>query len=403
MPTTHINPLHTETKRNPLIITLLWICRIFVGGLFIFSGFIKANDPIGFSYKLEEYFLVFNLSFLNSVSVWISIFLCALEIIFGSLLILGSKGKKVAWGLLLLIIFFTFLTFYSAFFEVVTSCGCFGDAIPLTPWQSFLKDLVLLAFIIFIFIHREKIKPLIQNGFTRGFVSFGIVLISFGIGIYTYNYLPFMDFLPYKVGNNIPEQMVLPEGEEPDKYEHIYTLKNKNTDEEKEVSDKVYMDEEMWEDEDWEIVGDPKTKLVKKGYEIPIADLFISDNEGMDVTEEVLSEPYPTFLVVSTKVEEMGPFDIKALDKINQTVKELSSEHNLRAIFLSASSTDEVYYLNEQLDFVLETNYADAVPLKSMVRSNPGVLLLQNGNILNKWSKKTFPNIEELKKKYFNH
>ncbi len=398
----HLHQRSDKPKASDFPKLTLWICRILVGSVFIFSGLIKANDPIGFAYKLEEYFLVFNLNFLNTISVWLAIFLCALEIIFGSLLILGFKGKKIAWGLLLLIIFFTFLTFYSAFFEVVTSCGCFGDAIPLTPWQSFIKDLILLAFILLLFKYRNEITPVVKSSFTRGLISTFIVIFSFGIGIYTYNYLPFIDFLPYKIGNNIPEQMTLPEGEEPDVYEHIYSLENTNSGETKEVTDKEYMEQEMWEDEDWEIVGDPKSKLVKKGYEVPISDLFISDNEGNDVTEEVINEPYPNLIVVSTRVEDLGPFDIKALDRINQTVKELSDEYNLRGIFLSASSMDEVYYLNEQLGFVLETYYADAVPLKSMVRSNPGVLLLQNGDVLNKWSKKSFPSKKELEKQYFS-
>src|SRR5699024_8709816 len=348
----HLHQRSDKPKASDFPKLTFWICRILVGSVFIFSGLIKANDPIGFAYKLEEYFLVFNLNFLNTISVWLAIFLCALEIIFGSLLILGFKGKKIAWGLLLLIIFFTFLTFYSAFFEVVTSCGCFGDAIPLTPWQSFIKDLILLAFILLLFKYRNEITPVVKSSFTRGLISTFIVIFSFGICIYNYNYLPFIDFLPYKIGNNIPEQMTLPEGEEPDVYEHIYSLENTNSGETKEVTDKEYMEQEMWEDEDWEIVGDPKSKLVKKGYEVPISDLFISDNEGNDVTEEVINEPYPNLIVVSTRVEDLGPFDIKALDRINQTVKELSDEYNLRGIFLSASSMDEVYYLNEQLGFV---------------------------------------------------
>lgn len=185
-----------QNKQSTTATIALWICRILVGGLFIFSGLIKANDPIGFGYKLEEYFLVFNMEFLNNYSAWIAIFLCALEIIFGFLLILGTNGKKIAWGLLLLIIFFTFLTFYSAFFEVVTSCGCFGDAIPLTPWQSFIKDLVLLAFILYIFKNRHFIKPIIKSDFTRGLTTLLIIVASFGIGIYTYTYLPLLIFYP---------------------------------------------------------------------------------------------------------------------------------------------------------------------------------------------------------------
>src|SRR5215217_3588830 len=139
---------------------LIWFCRIAVGLLFIFSGLIKINDPLGFSYKLEEYFEVFHITFLNGFAVGISIILCALEIILGFALLIGIRAKQVAWGLLLLIIFFSFLTFYSAYFKVVQSCGCFGDAIPLTPWQSFSKDLVLLLLIVVLFKNYNAIKPL---------------------------------------------------------------------------------------------------------------------------------------------------------------------------------------------------------------------------------------------------
>lgn len=396
--TTHLTNQLSPKKTNDI---LLWFVRILVGGLFIFSGLIKANDPIGFGYKLDEYFLVFNLEFLSNFSSWMAIFLCALEIIFGALLILGFQAKKVAWGLLLLIIFFTFLTFYSAFFEVVTSCGCFGDAIPLTPWQSFIKDIVLLILIVFIFRYKHQITPIVESSFTRALISTFIVVASFGIGVYTYSYLPFIDFLPYKVGNNIPEQMTLPEGKEPDVYEHIYNLKNKASGESKEVTDKVYMDEKIWEDENWEIVGEPKSRLVKKGYQIPIADLLISNNEGYDVTEEIITNPYYNFIIVSTSLHDMTPIDLKAFDDINQTIRELAEDYNFRAVLLTSSSMDEVFYLNDQLDLVLETFYADPVPLKSMVRSNPGILLLQNGTVIHKWSKHSFPDKEELEKQYF--
>ncbi|HLR50942.1 MAG TPA: BT_3928 family protein [Candidatus Sphingobacterium stercoripullorum] len=400
------NNLSSQSNNSKSIsnssLAILWFCRVFVGLLFIFSGLIKANDPIGFGLKLEEYFLVFKTTFLDPYSAWIAIFLCGLEIILGALLLLGNKAKSVAWGLLLLIVFFTFLTFYSAFFEVVSSCGCFGDAIPLTPWQSFIKDLVLLALIIYIFRYRKNITPIIKNEFTRGLVGFFVFVFSFGIGIYTYNYLPFIDFLPYKVGNNIPELMVMPEGKQGDVYEHVYNLENKETGEKKTMSDKQYMDEKVWEDESWEIIGEPTSKLVKKGYEIPIPDLLISDSEGFDMTDEIINNPYYNFLVVTHDITQLDALDLRALNKINLVLKELSIDYNIRTILLTASSMNEAYHLNEELDLILETFYADGVPLKSMVRSNPGVLLLQNGNVVNKWSKQSFPSKEELERNYLN-
>ena len=142
---------------------LLNFSRFFVGILFIFSGLIKANDPLGFGYKLEEYFEVFHISFLNDFAVAIAIFLCTLEIVLGVALLLGIRAKQTSLGLLLLTIFFTFLTFYSAAFDVVRSCGCFGDAIPLTPWQSFTKDVILLLFIFIIYSNRSQITSVFNS------------------------------------------------------------------------------------------------------------------------------------------------------------------------------------------------------------------------------------------------
>lgn len=397
--TSFYSPLQ-NTSNKPDI--LLWISRIFVGLLFIFSGLIKANDPMGFGYKLQEYFHVFNLTALNDYSALIAIIICAFEIILGVLLLLGIARNSVAWGLLLLILFFTFLTFYSAFFNVVTSCGCFGDAIPLTPWQSFIKDLILLVFIGIIFSKRHKITPLFQSSFANNFITLLTVLFAFGAGIYTYVYLPVIDFLPYKVGNHLPSLMKAPEGAAQDEFEHIYSLKNKQSGESKKVTDKEYMSQKIWEDENWEIVGEPQTKLVKKGYQVAIPDLMISDNAGQNVTEEIIENPHFNFLVTSIDVTKFSPADFLALDRINQTIKSLSEDYNLRAILLTSSAAADIDYLNDQLDLVLETFYVDGIPLKSMVRSNPGVMLMQNGVVIQKWSKETFPSKEELIQQYLN-
>lgn len=391
---------YTTSTKSPKPNILLWVSRIFVGLLFIFSGLVKANDPKGFGYKLQEYFKVFNLSPLDDYSTWIAVVVCALEIILGALLLLGIARRKVAWGLLLLIIFFTFLTFYSAFFEVVTSCGCFGDAIPLTPWQSFIKDLILLAFIIIIFKYRRQIKPLIGSIFTNNLLAFLIIIFSFGVGVYTVNFLPFVDFLPYKVGNNIPEQMRIPEDAQASVYEHTYELKNANTGETKKMTDKEYMEQKVWEDESWKVIGDPQSRLVKKGDEPAIADLLITDLNGNDVTEEIITNPYYNFVIVSTNVTKMSSVDLVALDRINNTIREIAEDYPIRAVMLTASNQEDVQYISDQLDLVLETFNVDLVPLKSMVRSNPGVLLLQDGTILAKWSKHTFPKKEKLEEKF---
>jgi len=267
------------------------VARLLVGLLFIFSGLIKINDPLGFSYKLEEYFEVFHITFLNGLSVVIAVALCSLEIILGFALLIGVRSVKVAWGLLLLIIFFAFLTFYSAYFQVVQTCGCFGDAIPLTPWQSFSKDMVLLLLIIVLFVNRRKIKPLFsaKTG-DRLLISSAVLAVL--IGIYTYNFLPVIDFLPYKIGANLPNEMKTPPGAKPDEFELTYQLKNKKTGATKVMTNSVYMSSGIWKDNNWAVVGDPESRLVKKGFTPKIVDLAIQDAQGTNYNTELLSNPY---------------------------------------------------------------------------------------------------------------
>lgn len=385
-----------DTKPNSSI--SLWIARIFTGVLFIFSGLIKANDPVGFSYKLEEYFQVFHTSFLNEYSVAIAILLCSVEIILGAFLLLGIWRRKVAWGLLLLIIFFTFLTFYSAFFEVVTSCGCFGDAIPLTPWESFGKDLILFALILFLFFKRKEIPPLITDAYTTNIVTAGIIIISIAFGIYTYNFLPILDFLPYKKGNNLPELMSIPEGATLDEYETLYTLKNKVSNEEKELSDKEYLSTEIWKDEDWEIIGDPKTTLLKKGYQAPISDLIISDENGIESTDAIIENPEYNFIIVAY---DLNTTNLNALKKLNDLANKMTEQFRTRSVILTSSSHTLADDLTNELDLSTEFFYADAIPLKSMVRTNPGLILMKQGTVINKWSYHLIPSFERLSKKYF--
>lgn len=373
--------------------------RILTGVVFVFSGLIKANDPVGFGYKLQEYFHVLGLQFLNGSAVTIAVVICSLEVLLGGLLLLGFWRKWVARGLLALILFFTFLTFYSAFFEVVTSCGCFGDAIPLTPWQSFIKDLILLGLILIIFKNWQQIRPVTTDSYTKSIVTVALIVVSVGVGVYTVNFLPVIDFLPYKKGSHIPSLMVMPEGVEGDVYELTYTMKHKESGEEKSVSDKEYMEEELWKDESWEIVGDPSSRLIKKGYQIPITDLLITDAAGEDVTSQIIENPYFNLIVVAWDLQHT---DRKALAKINETLREAALAYHMRVVLLTAASSRVAGELSDDLDLLTEIFYADAVPLKSMVRANPGVLLMQNGVLIDKWHHHTFPKFEQLDREYFD-
>ncbi len=378
---------------------LFYFSRIFVGLLFIFSGLIKANDPLGFGYKLQEYFEVFHCTFLDDFAVAIAIILCALEMILGILLLFGFWANKISWGLLLLILFFTFLTFYSAFFKVVTSCGCFGDAIPLSPWESFGKDLILLSLILIIFTNRVHLKPVLRSPKNQKIILGVSILLSFGFGLYTYNYLPIIDFLPYKVGNNIPELMKLPSGAPVDIYEITYTLKNKKTGERKKMTDEEYLKTEIWKDSNWDIIGDPESKLIKKGYDIKIRDLKITDSQDVDYTSEIIEHPYYNLVIVAYDLQKT---DLEALHKLNALTMDAAENYNIRTVLLTSSSVEQATAFSKANKLLMQIFYADAVPLKSMVRTNPGILLLKDGTVINKWHYHTIPSYNELAKTYFD-
>jgi len=372
--------------------------RIFVGVLFIFSGLIKANDPLGFGYKLQEYFEVFHMPFLSGMATGIAILLCVFEIVLGALLLFGFWRKQVTTGLLVVIIFFTFLTFVSAAFKVVTSCGCFGDAIPLTPWQSFSKDLVLLAMIVYLFKNRDQINPVTNDARWQSGLFAIVLTFSLMFSQFTYSRLPILDFLPYKVGASLPELMKIPPGAKLDEYLIMYNMKNKETGETKVMSDKDYLKTEIWKDENWEIVGEPESKLIKKGYEPKIKDLQITDASGTDYTKELIENPYYNLVIVAYNLKDANE---QGMAKLNAIALNATEQFNIRSVLLTSSSAQNADEYSKRMKLFSEIFYADAVPLKSMVRANPGILLLKNGVVINKWHYNNVPGFDELAEKYF--
>ena len=378
---------------------LLWITRILVGLLFIFSGLIKLNDPLGFSYKLEEYFEVFHIVFLNPLSVFISITLCALEVILGLFLLAGFYAKKVAWGLLLLIVFFTFLTFYSAAFDVVKTCGCFGDAIPLTPWQSFTKDLILLVLIVYVFINKNGIQSISNQQKTIKTTSVVFIILPILFGLYSITFLPILDFLPYKEGANIIESMKIPEGAPQDEFEIIYTLKNKTTGEKKEINDKDYIATKIYADTNWVLESSSEPKLVKEGFQPKIKDLNVFDSQGVSYTQEIFDNPYYNLVAVGWKLDKTNK---KALGDINALAINAKENFNTRSVFLTSNSPKDAEALVKELNLLPDVFYADAVPLKSMVRSNPGLMLIKEGVVIKKWPSTALPSYDDLVKNYLS-
>ena len=262
---------------------VIGIVRIFVGILFIISGFIKLNDPVGFSFKLEEYFSqgVLDLPIFMPYALAISIIVVILEVLLGVMLILGIKVKFTVWSLLGMIVFFTFLTFYSAYFNKVTDCGCFGDAIKLTPWESFTKDVVLLVLIVLLFIGQKYITPLFRPFVTK-IILFGSVLFSLCYVYYVLNHLPVIDFRPYEIGKNIEEGMTVPEDAPKAIFEYAWKF-NVDGKEETIVTNGDYPTV------DGDFIG-VETEEIQKGYEPPVHD-FTIEQDGEDFAASLLQEP----------------------------------------------------------------------------------------------------------------
>lgn len=369
-----------------------------VGALFIFSGFVKLNDPMGFSFKLDEYFApdVLNLPFLQPYALAIAVFVVILEVLLGVALLLGFWRKLTSWLLLLMIIFFTFLTFYSAYFNKVTDCGCFGDAIPLTPWQSFGKDVVLTILILIIFFNQQYIQPVLKKSANAAVMIFSLVACAL-FGNHVLNHLPAIDFRAYAVGKSITEGMKSAEdlGLEPTKYGTVYTMKNKETGDEMKVSSEAYVSEKWYEKKEYEMLSDKtETVVLHKGYEPPVHD-FVITLEDQDITEEVLSMP-AVFIVISYKMEIT---EDEAYAKINDFAQ--AAENNgTKVLGVSASLPEVVEQKRHELQTAYPFAVMDETTLKTIIRSNPGVVLLKHGRIAAKWHHNDLPDFEEVKKNF---
>lgn len=350
---------------------LVGFSRVFVGILFIISGFIKLNDPVGFSFKLEEYFSsgVLDLPFLEPHALTISILVVIFEVLVGVMLLIGFRTKFTVWSLLLMIIGFTFLTFYSAYFNKVTDCGCFGDAIKLTPWESFTKDIILLILIVILFIGRKYIKPAFNLRTNRLVIFFAVVFSGFYV-YHVLNHLPEIDFRPYEIEKNIEDGMNMPEGAPEAIFEYAWKF-NVNGKKEVVVTNGDYPKV------DGEFV-DVETTEIQKGYEPPVHDFTIEQN-GEDFAASLLQEPKLVMIIAYDlrKTNEAMYAEVKR-------VSEAAMKKGYKVIGMSASNTEQSSKLIKDNSLNFEFYFTDETTLKTIVRSNPGVLVLEKGTIKQK-------------------
>ena len=363
------------------------LCRIIVGIVFIYSGFVKGIDPLGSDYKFTDYFNAFGMGWMNATTLFFSFALSLVEFLIGIALLFNLWVSRMAWGSLLFMFFFTPLTLVSALTNPVSDCGCFGDAMILTNWQTFWKNIILLLLAIMIFVYRKEYKsslPLVGQFSFLALTGAGMLCLS----VYCYRHLPVLDFRPYAVGKNITEGMRLPEGTEPDQYEVTLKYKNKQTGEVQSFTEENY----PWQDTlNWEYESSSE-RLVKKGYITPIHDLVIEHPTLGNITEEILEDDNHTILAVAYNLTQS---DVQYQPAINR-LAEYAQEKGIRFYGLTSSSERDIETYKKRYHVPYEFCTADEIQLKTMIRSNPGVIILREGTILDKWAGKDVPDVKEL-------
>ncbi len=350
------------------------IIRYLVGGVFIFSGLIKVNDPVGTAIKLEEYFNVFSSDFgaffeaFIPYALTLSVFMVVLEVVLGVALIVNYRPRIVIWVLLLMIVFFTFLTGYSAIENKVTDCGCFGDAIKLTPWQSFYKDIILTVLIGFMFINRNKYLPYPKGRVADIAVGVFTAIMVF-VAINAVNHLPYIDFRAYKKGVNIPTAM---EPSAPLKYKYIMEDANgKQVEFERYPTDGGYTYKDM-------VLVNPEAQPKILDYRIWI------DDE--DVTEASF-QGARLFIIIYN----VAKTDKEAMAEVNNLLASLGN--NITPWVLTASDKATFEAFRHDVQLAVPYYFVDATVLKTMMRANPGLVLVNNGTVLGKWHHNDVPNV----------
>jgi uncharacterized membrane protein YphA (DoxX/SURF4 family) len=357
------------------------ISRFFVGGLFIFSGLIKLNDPVGTQIKMEEYFGVFADDFGSFFSVFvpfameIGMIMIVLEIVLGIAVLLFYRMSVTTVLLLLLMVFFTFLTFYSAYFNKVTDCGCFGDAIKLTPWESFIKDVILMFPVLHLFWYRKKYVPVLRER-TGHAVMASATVLCLVVGIYAISHLPYIDFRAYRIGNHIPTQM---QPEEQPVFEYVFIRKDNG---EEVRSQKYLMDTTQYKYQNVVQLNEDKTRA-------KITDYAVSSIDGEDVTQQTFQGAKLFFVVYNV---------LKAstdnMDDVVKLSKQLDGKVDM--MVLTSSGSQEVEAFRHEHQLAVPYYFADATVLKTIIRSNPGITLWVDGTVKGMWHHNDTPQADEV-------
>ncbi len=358
-----------------------FLSRIVVGLLFLFSGFVKAVDPVGGAIKLKDYFEAFGFDFLSGSALFLAIFLSSIEVIIGFHLLVKIRIRQMAYAALVLMLFFTLLTFVLAIFNPVSDCGCFGDAIKLTNWNTFLKNLITLPFVLIIFKNRERYEDELSRWrvFSLSVIS---VIFAVSVSVYSYRNLPMIDFRPFKTGTNIPEAMKIPEGAQPE-YKTVFLLEKNGV--KKEFDENNY----PYTDTTWQFI-DSKTKLIKEGYHPPITDFYITNKQGEEATDNILNSDKPLFLMIAPDISKIRSDHASDLIKLSSRCR----VKGLRFYCVTSSLYDEIMEFEQKNRPMFNYLFADEVLLQTIIRGNPGLVIIDKGTILAKYNYVNTPSIE---------
>ncbi len=346
------------------------IFRILVGGVFIFSGFVKGVDPLGTVYRMNDYFTAFGIPWASSMSLVLTIFLCTLEFVLGISLLFNLHIKWTAWVLLPVMAYFTVLTLFDALYNIVPDCGCFGDAVKLTNIQTFIKNLILLGMVIPIFAWRKKYK-----GPARGWVQVLILILFSGgfaaMSVHAYRHLPLIDFMAWKVGNRVNQTSSQP-------VKFYVTYRNTTTGETREYQAPNY----PWNDSvwmaNWEFVSQRAADEGTAGT----MTLQIEDSTGQDNTAAILGTAGIHFIGVAYDLAEADPVGLKAIDVLYR----ITREEDYSFVLLTSTLPEDVAAISKKRNLQIPIYYADDVVLKTMVRANPGLILLRSDTVVKKWA-----------------
>ncbi len=361
-------------------------CRFVLALVFIFSGFIKANDPLGMCYKLEEYFQAFGLwNYLPSFfPLFSAVLLGVVEFTLGVFLFFGIRRKLTTISILLFLSFMTLFTLYLAIANPVSDCGCFGDAIVMTNWETFGKNILFLIAAVSSFRWSHLLISIISKK-SQWLISFYAILYISVISLYCLSYLPIFDFRPYRIGVNIWDDMHVPEGKKAPVYDYLFVM-------EKDGEQREFLENDYPEDVTWTLV-DTKAVLKEEGYKPPITDFVLHDTDtGEDITERILGEPGYTFLLIANNLERA---DDGYMDLINE-IYDYSMENGYAFYCLTYSSDEEIERWRERTGAEYPYCGADDTMLRTMIRSNPGLMLIKGGTVVNKWSCRNLPDEYDL-------